>query len=128
MSTFTGNADALGIDKSQMEDAQDYELYNDDGSEDAINTPTNVAPNEKSNYWHPHINELPLMFQKQVGKEGIFLKLQPQNLNVNSNLKNKLLVRLTPGPPQSLSPSVSAARAHPDIEPAHSLRKVITQK
>jgi len=47
MSTFTGNADALGIKESQMEDAQDYELDNDDASEDVINTPTNVAPNEE---------------------------------------------------------------------------------
>ena len=30
-----------------MEDAQDYELRNDDASEDVINTPTNAAPNEE---------------------------------------------------------------------------------
>jgi hypothetical protein len=40
---------------------------------------------KKCNYWHPDMNKLPLMFQKQVGKEEIFLKLQPQNLSVNSN-------------------------------------------
>ena len=46
MSTFIGNADALGIDEFQMEDTQDHELHTGDES-DVMNTPANAAPNEK---------------------------------------------------------------------------------
>ena len=47
MSTFTGDADALGIDEFQMEDIQDYDFHNGNAS-DVMNTPANAAaPNEE---------------------------------------------------------------------------------
>ena len=85
MSTFTGNADALGIDEFQMEDAQDYELHNDDASEDVINTPTNAAPNEEMQLLAPRHEQVTFDVSETGGQGRNISKTSTTNLSVNSN-------------------------------------------